>query len=240
MPWVDWIYIIPMIVSTVHEREATLKEASKRFRNIILVGMPASGKSTFGKSYAAFSNRYFLDFDKYFEFTTKKKISEVFAKEGEESFRAMESKVLRRLEKKHNHVIAMGGGTLLSEENFDFARKLGLIVLITACDETLASRIWNEQNLKKPQRPLFIECHTYQETLTKVKSLFEQRKDSYEKAYIHLNSDFGSIDNLKLQLGFYEQKSAQKEQFIKQKTGHNNKRPSHVNNYNQKTKEITV
>ncbi len=189
-----------------------IKDISKRFRNIILTGMPGSGKTTFAKIYAIYSGRYFIDFDKYFEVVTKKKASDIFQKEGEEAFRLLEDKVLRKLDKKHNYVIAMGGGTLCCQDNFDFARKLGLIVYLETAVETVAKRIAQDQS-QKLMRPMFTNLKTTEEILPIVNELWEKRKEFYEKAYIHLNTDFSSIDNLKLQLGLYEKKNIQREQY---------------------------
>ena len=188
-----------------------MKNQYKKFRNIILTGMPASGKSTFGKTYAVHSGRYFLDFDRYFEFITKKKIADIFANEGEESFRIQEEFVLKKLEKKHNYVIAMGGGTLCSENNFEFARKLGLIVFLETPTEILSKRILHDKIDKNLPRPLFSNMKTLSEIEDSVKGLWELRKSFYEKAYIHLNTAFSSTDNLKLQLGLYEKKSSERD-----------------------------
>jgi shikimate kinase len=191
----------------------TIKEMPKKFKNIILTGLPGSGKSTFGKIYAIHSGRYFIDFDRFFETITKKKIADVFAKEGENSFREMEQMVLKKLEKKHNYVIAMGGGTLCSEQNFEFARKLGLIVFLDTPLEVVANRLLQDANNKIRVRPLFKDLQTYEDILNQVKNLWDERKDFYEKAYIHLNTEYGSLDNLKLQLALYEKKSAERDHY---------------------------
>lgn len=191
----------------------TMKDMPKRFKNIILTGMPGSGKSTFGKTYAIYSGRYFLDFDQYLEMVTKKKIGDIFQKEGEEGFRALEETILKKLEKKHNYVIAMGGGTLCSENSFEFARRLGLIVFLETPLEVLTKRILSDNLNKLKPRPLFQGSATPEQIQDKVNSLWETRESFYNKAYIHLNTEFSSIDNLKLQLGLYEKKNAQREQF---------------------------
>lgn len=183
----------------------------KRFKNIIVTGMPASGKSTFGKTYAIHSGRYFLDFDKYFEYVTKKKIVDIFQNEGEEAFRAQEEIVLKKLEKKHNYVIAMGGGTLCNENNFEFGRRLGLIIYLETPLDVLAKRIATAHTYKTAIRPMFLSCPSEKEIVEKLNIIWETRKDFYEKAYIHLNTEFGSVDNIKLQLGLYEKKSAERE-----------------------------
>jgi shikimate kinase len=189
----------------------TIRDMPKKFKNIILTGMPGSGKTTFGKLYAIYTGRYFLDFDKYFEFITKKKIKDVFENEGEEAFRATEEIILRKLEKKHNYVIAMGGGTLCVDSNFEFARRLGLIIFLETPLEVLAKRILSQKIHKQVLRPMFENLETYEDILEKLKILWQDRQTFYEKAYIHLNTEFSSLDNLKLQLGLYEKKSVERD-----------------------------
>lgn len=207
----------------------TLRDMQKKFRNILLTGMPGSGKSTFGKAYALYSGRYFLDFDRFFETVTKKKIIDVFEKEGEEAFRNMEEMVLKKLEKKHNFVIAMGGGTLCSDANFEYARRLGLIVYLETPLEVLSKRIFNDRTYKINNRPMFAQCVTENDIQTKLNELWEKRKEFYEKAYIHLNTEFSSQDNLKLQLGLYEKKSTERE-IYKEKANQKFHRNFHPNN----------
>jgi shikimate kinase len=189
------------------------KNMQKKFRNILLIGMPGSGKSTFGKAYAIHSGRYFLDFDHYLEYVTKKKIPDIFEKEGEEGFRHLEDMILRKLEKKHNYVIAMGGGTLCSERNFEFARRLGLIVYLETPLEILAQRIEGDRLNKINPRPLFSRLETKDSLMQKLTELWDERKEFYERSYIHLNTEFSSQDNLKLQLGLYEKKTIEREKF---------------------------
>ena len=58
---------------------------------------------------------------------------------------------------------------------------------------------------------MFASLATHEEVQEKVNQLWDLRKEFYEKAYIHLNTEFSSLDNLKLQLGLYEKKSAERE-----------------------------
>ena len=77
---------------------------------------------------------------------------------------------------------------------------------------------------------MFADFNTQEEIQTKVNTLWESRKDFYEKAYIHLNTEFSSIDNLKLQLGLYEKKSAERELY-KEKNPHKFQKPFQKNNH---------
>jgi shikimate kinase len=180
---------------------------AKRFRNIILTGMPASGKSTFGRAYAQHSDRFFLDFDNFIETTTKKTIPQIFAQEGEKGFRDLEDKILQKLERRHNFVIAMGGGTLTKPENISFARKLGLIVMLELAPAELAKRIFPI----KETRPLFSICNNLLEVENKVIELYEKRKSVYEQADVIMNTTYNTIDSLKMHLALIERRANNRE-----------------------------
>ncbi len=180
---------------------------AKKFRNIILTGMPASGKSLFGKIYAQHSERFFLDFDSFIESTTKRTIQQIFAQDGEEGFRSLEEKVLLKLERRHNFVIAMGGGTLLKPESIAFARKLGLIVMLELELNEIAKRIFSQ----KETRPLFSHCQTVEDVQQLVNNLYINRKEAYEQADVVINATYNTLDTLKLQLALIEKRANNRE-----------------------------
>ena len=96
----------------VYQRIAADKE------NIVLVGMPACGKSTIGKLIAEKTSRPFYDLDDEIVKHTSRSIPEIFASEGEGAFRDIESRVLLdKLAGVSGAVIATGGGAILREEN---------------------------------------------------------------------------------------------------------------------------
>lgn len=180
---------------------------AKRFRNIILTGMPASGKSAFGKIYAQHSDRFFLDFDIFIESTTKRTILQIFEQDGEEGFRALEDKILQKLERRHNFVIAMGGGTLIKPENISFARKLGLIVMLDLSPSEIAKRIFPH----KETRPLFSNCNSLLEVENQVIALFEKRKSAYEQSDVIMSTTYNTIDSLKMHLALIERRASNRE-----------------------------
>ena len=176
---------------------------AKRFRNSIITGMPASGKSSFGKIYAQHSDRFFLDFDNFLESITKKTIPQIFDQEGEEGFRALEEKVLLKLERRHNFVIAMGGGTLVKPENISFARKLGLIVHLHLTPTEIAKRIF----ANKESRPLFAKYNSIQEIENKVFELLELRKHAYEQSDVIIDTTYNTMDSIKMHLALIEKRA---------------------------------
>ena len=97
--------------------DAMLKDKA----NIVLTGMPASGKSTIGKAVAEKLKRDFYDIDSMVEEQAGMTISDMFEKYGERYFRDRERTVAAQLASKSGAVIATGGGTVIEEEN---ARRL--------------------------------------------------------------------------------------------------------------------
>ncbi|MBQ7099346.1 MAG: shikimate kinase [Oscillospiraceae bacterium] len=88
-----------------------------QMENIALIGMAGCGKSTLGRQLARETDRKFVDADKEIEALAGKTIPEIFAEDGEEEFRRLETRVLAALGKQSALVIATGGGCVTREEN---------------------------------------------------------------------------------------------------------------------------
>ena len=103
------------------------RHLQNQMRNIILIGMPGSGKSTVGRQVAEALGRPFYDADAVLEQNTGRSIPEIFRTEGEAAFRALETQTLRELGKLSGAVIATGGGCVTRAENADLLRQNGLV-----------------------------------------------------------------------------------------------------------------
>lgn len=183
---------------------------TKQFKNIFFTGLPAAGKTSFGKEYAHFSDRHFVDFEHYIESYKHKTIAELVLEHGMEGFRNIEFAMLERLERYQNHVIALGSGTLSSLEQIYFARRVGLIVWVHTPIPTLTKRILEEQANPKSGRvrPLFSDLHTAEKVTAQLEELLEENRKYYEQADTILNTEFSSYDNLKLQLSLVEKRAS--------------------------------
>ena len=106
--------------------------------NIILIGMPGSGKTVIGQKTAQILGRRFVDADAVLEAKAGITIPEIFAKYGEESFRRLETEVLNDIGKTGGQVLSTGGGTVLRPENYAPLRQNGRIYLIKRDREKLA------------------------------------------------------------------------------------------------------
>ena len=98
--------------------------------NIVLIGMPASGKSTVGKLIAKRCGRKFIDTDTVIEEKAGIGITEIFEKMGEGKFRELECETIREVSKETGAVIATGGGAVLNLANTDNLSKNGKIYFI--------------------------------------------------------------------------------------------------------------
>ena len=114
--------------------------------NIILSGMPGSGKSYFGELAAKKMNRMFIDTDvllmkRYFQLKNiQATCREIALKEGEPFFRDLETQFVKELESANNSIIAIGGGTLASSANAQILRNLGIVIYLKVPPETLFDR----------------------------------------------------------------------------------------------------
>lgn len=111
------------------EKVYTIKaEMERNTRNIMLIGMPGSGKSTVGAALAESLGRRLVDVDERIVEMAGCSIPEIFAKDGEEGFRQIEHQALCEVSKESGLVIATGGGVVTRPENLDPMRQNSLIV----------------------------------------------------------------------------------------------------------------
>jgi len=88
----------------------------KSKKNLILIGMMGSGKSTIGSLISKKLNVKFIDIDSVLQNVTKMKIVEIFEKKGENFFRNLEEKITLKLLNSTNNVISLGGGGFINEK----------------------------------------------------------------------------------------------------------------------------
>lgn len=120
-------------------------------QHIVLVGLPGVGKSTMGKALATATNRPLVDTDLRIKAQTGKTINEIFAQQGEETFRNLETHAISKaLESATASVIPLGGGAVLRERNRQMLQGHRVIYL-QASPKTVAARIANNVSA----RPLF-------------------------------------------------------------------------------------
>ncbi len=112
--------VLPRVYRTIHGEK----------QNIVLTGMPGSGKSTVGRLLAQQMGRELVDTDSEIIRLVKKPISDIFAQRGESGFRELESQVIAEVSKRTGVVIATGGGAILRAENVRRLRQNGRIYFL--------------------------------------------------------------------------------------------------------------
>lgn len=98
--------------------------------NIVLIGMPSSGKSTVGKILAEKLGRRFIDTDDIVTERIGMSITDFFAREGETAFRQIECDVIKEIAGENSLVISTGGGAVLKEENISALKYNGKLYFI--------------------------------------------------------------------------------------------------------------
>lgn len=122
------------------ENQRIIKSMKQQMGNIVLIGMPGTGKSLIGKFLAELTGKTLQDTDTKIEEESKMTIPEIFEKEGETGFRDRESAICKKLGKERNLIIATGGGAILRPENVDALRQNGTLVHITRSIDKLPTR----------------------------------------------------------------------------------------------------
>ena len=85
-------------------------------KNLVLIGMMGSGKSTIGKEISKKSSLKFKDIDQLIENSEKMKVRDIFDQKGEDFFRIVEEKIVLKTIKLPGQVIALGGGSFLNKK----------------------------------------------------------------------------------------------------------------------------
>ena len=99
-------------------------------KNIVLCGFMGCGKTTLAKSLAKQFNFELIDTDEEIVKAEDRSIAEIFEKEGEPYFRALETELIKRLAQKENCVISLGGGLAGNEKNHPYLKEAGTVVLL--------------------------------------------------------------------------------------------------------------
>ena len=109
--------------------------------NVVLTGLRGSGKSTIGRVLARLLGYGFRDTDKDIVRRAGTSINDIVARHGWDYFRALERQVVAEVARLQKHVIAVGGGALIDEENARVIKERSIVVLLVCDLPVLAARI---------------------------------------------------------------------------------------------------
>ena len=155
---------------------------------IILIGYMGAGKTTIGRQLAMALGLQFYDLDWYIEMRYHKKVSEIFAEEGEEHFRDLERRMLHEVAEFEDVVISCGGGTPCFSDNMQYMNQQAETVYLKLEPEVLCMHL----KMGRTVRPLILG-KSEDELLQYIKDSLTAREPFYSQAKHTL--DVSLMDN---------------------------------------------
>jgi shikimate kinase len=151
---------------------------------IFLTGYMGAGKTTLGKVLSRKMKLSYIDTDHYIENRYHKKVSDIFATEGETRFREMEHRMLCEVSEFEDIVISTGGGLPCFYDNMEIMNRKGMTVYLDVSAEELAARL----QASKTMRPV-LQHRSGRELMDFIRENLDKRRPFYEQAQICLNAD---------------------------------------------------
>ena len=150
---------------------------------VFLTGFMGTGKTKIGRLLAQRLGRVFLDTDHLIEERAGLSIPQIFATQGEAQFRQLEHQCLAEAAARPGAVIALGGGAIAQERNWELlGRAAGVVVCLQASVDTILERV-----SRKEDRPLLAGLSP-QEKRAKVERLLAERAPFYHRADIQFHT----------------------------------------------------
>lgn len=165
----------------------------KQGRNLVLIGFMGSGKTTLGVKLSYRLRMPVEDTDKLIERQEGRSVNEIFADDGEEYFRRLETELLEELgEKSGGRIYSVGGGTPVREENRRLLKRLGKVIYLKTSPETVYERLQGDS-----ARPL-LQCP---DPLGRIRQLMEERRAAYEDcADLVVDTDGTDIEDILIKI----------------------------------------
>ncbi len=159
---------------------------ARESRNIYLTGFSGTGKSHSGRLAASRLAWEFVDTDQLAERRAGKPVPQIFAEDGEEKFRDIESAVLADVAAQGRRVVSTGGGVPVRPSNRDLMRRTGLVIRLKASPETVHSRVARGEGSRgRALRPLL----GGDAPVERIRQLLAEREPAYAEADLTIDTD---------------------------------------------------
>lgn len=156
-------------------------------KNVYIVGFMGTGKTAVGKILADKLSKEFVEMDQLIERQENKKIKDIFAENGQDHFRKLENKLLKKISSQSDLVVSCGGGVVCNQDNLDILQNTGYVFSLSASPNSIFERIKGSNH-----RPLL----NVADPLERIKELLEARKPFYKKAGIKIDTDNLSVQDV--------------------------------------------
>ncbi len=140
-----------------------------------------AGKSTVGYLLAELLHYELVDTDKVIEQRAGRRISDIFATDGEPAFRALESALVQELESAKDTVISTGGGLVVNPDNLASLKRHSLVACLWASPQVIYDRVRHQSHRPLLQAP---------DPLAKIAELLAVRTPMYKQADLLVGVDF--------------------------------------------------
>ena len=161
----------------------TIRAALEReMQNVVLIGMPGCGKSSVAAALGKALGREVCDSDALVEELSGMSIPEIFAAQGEDAFRALETEAIARLSRRSGIILATGGGCVTRAENYPLLHQNGVL-------------FWLQRDitcLPTEGRPL--------SQSTQLQTMYQQRAPLYARFADHVVNNNGTLDETVAQI----------------------------------------
>ena len=124
--------------------------------SVYLIGFMGTGKSTVGHLLAKELNRTFIDTDELIVEKAGMEITEIFKKQGEDYFRALEEVILKQIISRDDLVVSTGGGFIVNSGNIEIMHNSGILITLIAAPEIIYERVkdYNDRPLLDVDNPI--------------------------------------------------------------------------------------
>jgi shikimate kinase len=165
--------------------------SARHIVNLALIGFMGTGKTSAGRLVAEQLHFEFLDTDEIIQTKTGRTIADIFTRNGEPAFRALERDVVSELASRTKTVISTGGGLPANPENLTSLKTHALVVCLWASPERIWERVRNQSH-----RPLLHDPDPQK----KIRELLDARAPFYRQADVLINTDLRSAREVAQQI----------------------------------------